>query len=302
MMRKKNIPVFTIHQHCDSKNIKNFKIASFDEAACTAAEFEENHRHEYFEIIWLQNGTGMHQIDMIDHFYNGSVLFFLAPGQVHRITQHEKSQGYVIKFLPDVFKLERDFMDFVFDTCLLDTTKSCPVIRIPEQMNDIIRELFSRFTEEYNSQAPDADIILSEYLKILTTHAKRIKDTYLSKEAFLNKPQYNLFRRFKIAIERDYKTKHTVNDYAILLNTQARTLNSVARKYAERSAHKIIQDRIILEAKRRLYHESKSIKELGYELGFEDPAYFTRFFKKNVGIAPQLYKINSGEMREAAIA
>jgi AraC-like DNA-binding protein len=239
---------------------------------------------------------------MIDHFYHGSVLFFLAPGQVHKITQHEKSQGYVLKFLPSVFNQERDFIDFVFDTCLLDTIKSCPGIRIPEQMNDIIRELFFRFTEEYNKQQPDADIILRSYLKILTTHAKRIRDTCLSKEVYINKPQYDLFRKFKIAVEQHYITKHTVQDYALLLRTQARTLNTVARKYANRSAHETIQDRIILEAKRRLYHESKSIKELGYELGFEDPAYFTRFFKKNVGIAPRHFKINNGGIQEAAIA
>jgi AraC-like DNA-binding protein len=83
---------------------------------------------------------------------------------------------------------------------------------------------------------------------------------------------------------------HNVKDYAIQLNTQARTLNTLARKYGNKSALEIIQDRIVLEAKRKLYHSSASIKELGYELGFEDPAYFTRFFKKNVGTAPRHFK------------
>ena len=301
-MKKTNIPVFSIQQHCDNKEINNFKVASFNDVTCAAAEFEEDHRHEYFEIIWLKNGTGIHQIDMIDHSYKNSVLFFLAPGQVHKLIQHKKSQGYILKFLPSVFKQEKDFMDYVFDTCLLDTDRSCPIISIPKQMNDVIEELFFRFTEEFNKQQPYADTILSSYLKILTTQIRRIKDTYLSKEVYMNKPQYDLFREFKIAVERNYKTKHTVQEYATHLHTQARTLNTVARKYSNKSALEIIQDRIILEAKRRLYHDSKSIKELCYELGFEDPSYFTRFFKKSVGTSPQYFKINRVEISNPAFA
>lgn len=301
-MRKKNIPVFNIRQHYDNKEIKNFKVASFSEVTGTAAEFEEPNQQEYFEIIWLKNGRGIQQIDMIDHSYNGSVLFILAPGQVHKITQHKKAQGYTLKFLPAVFKQERDFIDYVFDTCLFDTVKSCPVIAVPKQMNDVIQELFSRFTEEFNKQQPDADIILGSYLKILTTHIRRIKNTYLSKEVSINNPQYDLFRKFKIAVEHNYKIKHSVQDYASQLKTQPRMLNTVARKYGSKSALEMIQDRIILEAKRRLSYGSKSIKELCYELGFEDPAYFTRFFKKNVGIAPQHFKIYKGRIVKSAIA
>ena len=124
----------------------------------------------------------------------------------------------------------------------------------------------------------------------------RIKDSNISRDTYRNKPQYDLFREFRIAVERHYKTKHTVQEYAVHLNTQARTLNSLARKYSQKSALELIHDRIILEAKRRLYRESKSIKELGYELGFDDPAYFTRFFKKNVGSPPHYFKTRSIEM------
>jgi len=301
-MRRKKIPVFNIKENRDNNKNKNFKVAAFDRASYKAAEMEDDRRHEYFEIIWLRNGTGIHQIDMLDHLYEGSVLFFLAPGQVHKITEHKDSEGYILKFLPDVFKQERDFIDFVFETCLVDTERSCPVIGIPEAMNDVIQELFFRFTEEFNKQQPDADIILGSYLKILTTHIRRIKNTYLSKEAYTNKPQYDLFRKFKIAVEHHYKSKHAVQDYASHLKTQGRTLNAVAKKYGNKSALEIIQDRILLEAKRRLFNETGSIKELCYELGFEDPAYFTRFFKKNVGVAPQHFKIDRREVLKEVTA
>lgn len=300
-MSGNNIPVFTILQDQINKETKNFKVDPFGKTKSMMSEFEDKHRHEYFEIIWLKNGTGIHQIDMTNHFYDGPVLFFLAPGQVHKLTEHIKTDGYVLKFLPVVFKHERDFLDYVFDTCLLDTLKSCPAISIPDEMNEVIQELFFRFAEEFNKQQHGADIILTSYLKILTTHARRIKDSYLSKEDFISKPQYNLFRQFKIAVEQNYKTKHSVQEYAIHLNIQARTLNAVTRKYANKSPLEIIQNRIVLEAKRRLYHDTKSIKELCYELGFDDPAYFTRFFKKNTGIGPQVFKTGGKKNSNTAI-
>ena len=273
MMKKQNIAAFSIAELTDM-----------------IEPGEARHSQEYFEIIWLKNGTGVHQIDMNDHVYDGSVLFFLAPGQVHTLTQHKKTPGYILRFLPALFKQERDFIDFIFDACLVDNTNSCPIINIPEEIKENIQEIFSRFSEEFNDQQPGSDIILCSYLKILTTLIKRIKNRSSSTEALVNKTQYDLFRKFKIAIEHNYKTKHTVQDYADHLQVQARTLNAITRKCVNKSALEVIQDRIILEAKRRLYHESKSIKELGYELGFEDPAYFTRFFKKNVGITPQHFK------------
>lgn len=295
MTSVKSIPVYNIQQHCYGTPVDNFKVAPFSDARCTASEFEEDHRHEYFEIIWLKAGTGIHQIDMIDHAYEGSVLFFLAPGQVHKITQHKKSEGYVLKFKPGVFNQEKDFAEYVLDTCLFDNMKSCPIISIPEQMYATIDDLFSRFSSEFNEQLPDADIVLSAYLKILTTHIRRIKNSRLSNGMIVNEPQYDLFRKFKIAVEQHYKTKHAVHDYANYLDTPARTLNTLTRKYVDKSALEVIQDRILLEAKRRLYHNNTTVKELCYELGFEDPAYFTRFFKKNVGSAPQHFKISKSE-------
>lgn len=78
--------------------------------------------------------------------------------------------------------------------------------------------------------------------------------------------------------------------YARKLMTQSRTLNSLSKKYTGKTAGAIITDRIILEAKRELYYNTSSIKEIGYDLGFDDPAYFTRFFKKQIGVSPQEYK------------
>ena len=291
-MPKNEIPLFDIRHNCDETDIHNFKIASFNELTCTATEFEENHKHEYFEIIWLKDGSGEHQIDLQSHPYHGSAMFILAPGQIHKIDQKKPSEGYVIKFLPSIFRRENDFYDYILDTCLFDHKSSCPVMNIPKNIQPIIEDLCLQLRKEFQEIAIDSENIISSYLKILITHINRIKRNKPDSQQIINNPQYALFREFKIAVEKKYKEEHSVQFFAELLNTQTRPLNTVVRKFVELSAGEIIQERIVLEAQRSLYHETKSIKEICFELGFEDPAYFTRFFKKHTGLSPQAFKEN----------
>lgn len=289
-MSKKIVPVFQIQQHCIDNGLANFKVGSFSEDACTIAEFEENHRHEHFEIIWLKNGVGNHSIDLIPHSYSGSVLFLLAPGQIHRIEPIVHSEGYILKFLPSVFAQESDFSQAILKTCLFDGTVSSPVITVPEHLERIFENLFTDLIQEAHNPEEVSQDIISSYLKILVTHIDRIQRKTSGRERLLNNPRYDLFLRFKVAVETQYRGEHSVQHYADMLGTHPRTLNSVSREFANKSAGEIIHDRILLEAKRSLYHEIKSIKEISYELGFDDPAYFTRFFKKNTGVAPQHFK------------
>lgn len=83
---------------------------------------------------------------------------------------------------------------------------------------------------------------------------------------------------------------HTVQEYADRLNISSRTLTKYVNQSAHRSPLQIINDRILLEAKRQLCHSALSIKEIGYQLGFEDPSYFVKFFKRLTGKMPSEFR------------
>jgi AraC-like DNA-binding protein len=286
-MQKAVIPIYKLGQHClDEKIHPYFKLTSFDVKACTATEFMENHRHEYYEVIWLKNGKGIHHIDNQPYPYAGGVIFLLSPGQVHLITQNEKAEGYVLRFLPGIFENPKDADDYLLDSCLFDNIDAKPALGLNETQYAIFENVFSMITLELNTGEQGQEQILSSYLKILLTQIQRIKQEQLCAETRIANNGYEAFRKYKIAIEKNFRTLHTVQDYADQLHTQARNLNSLARKYAGRSAGELITDRILLEAKRHLHHQSLSMKEIAFALGFEDPAYFNRFFKKQVGVAP----------------
>ena len=253
-MAKKNIPLFHIQQHCFDSAIVDFKVGTFANDTCTAVEFEEHHRHEYFEIIWLKNGTGNHQIDLQNHAYTGSVMFMLAPGQIHKIEQQKLSEGYIIKFLPSIFKQEKDFFNYILDTCLFDSDTTGSAINIPTDLEETLEHLFLRMIAEFEQVETDSENIVSSYLKILITHINRIKRKNINETPVGRDPGYALFRQFKIEIEKKYRKEHSVQYYANALNTQPRSLNTVSQEYAGRSAGEMIQERILLEAQRYLYH------------------------------------------------
>lgn len=290
-MKKKEAPVLNIADYCSDKDIRNIKISSFTEEACTIAEIEENHRQDYYEIVWLKKGSGNHIIDTVNYPYNGSVLFLLSPGQMHRIYPKEKAEGYVIKFQTALFSGVKDMEEYLIKTNLFDNIQSEPVLNLNASIHATIQEIMNKMETEFNTKEQDKEKILLAYLKILLTHISRLKRITVSQGQVSADLNFSLFQKYKSEIEKHFRKEHSVESYAGRLIIQARTLNSLSKKYSGKTAGELIADRIMLEAKRELYHNIKSIKEIGYDLGFDDPAYFTRFFKKQAGISPLDYRM-----------
>ena len=102
----------------------------------------------------------------------------------------------------------------------------------------------------------------------------------------INNSANRTFVRFRQCLEHNYKELHTVKEYAVLLNVSGKTLTNYVIESTQTTPLKIINERIILEAKRQLRHSSLKVKEIGYQLGFEDPSYFVKFFKRQTGFLP----------------
>ena len=282
--------IFVIDQHCADRDVTYFKVASFSEEACTIAEFGEKHRHDYYEIVWLKKGKGTHMIDMTDYPYNGSVVFLLSPGQIHKITPEEKASGYVLKFHPSIFVNENDADEYLIENGLFEQVEADPVVTVNAAVNAVLADLFQKMEEEFYSDERDKQNILVAYLKIVLTHIDRLKRVRSSEKINPREPKFELFKRYKSLVEKHYRIEHGVQFYAQELHVQGRTLNDLCRKYLNKTAGDLIAERLFLESKRELYHNTRTVKEIAYHLGFEDPAYFTRFFKKLSGFSPGEYR------------
>ena len=133
-------------------------------------------------------------------------------------------------------------------------------------------------------------------MKIFLIAASRVKSQQqphtlqlrnLKKEPFI-------LQDLKEAIEKEFKSKHAPGDYAVLLNISLNALTKITKTHFNKNLTSLINERIIIEAKRELYLTNKSIKQLAYELGYEDEYYFSRLFKKNASISPQVYRETVG--------
>lgn len=138
--------------------------------------------------------------------------------------------------------------------------------------------------------------LLVSYLKILLITASRLKVQQQPDAAdeLKNHTEPFILQKLKDAIEAHFKTKHSPSDYAGLLYISPKALAKITKSHFNKTLSELINERIIIEAKRELYLTDKTVKEIAYELGYEDEYYFSRFFKINAEVSPQLYRETVG--------
>lgn len=153
---------------------------------------------------------------------------------------------------------------------------------------------FDLLLEVFKDEFQYKDNIQGEMLRMLLKRLI-IKLTRLGKDQHFEKDipekEYDLVREFNLLVESNYKKLHQVQDYANLLHKSPKTLSNLFSKNNHKTPLQIIRERIALEGKRLLIYTNKTSSEIAYELGFDEPAHFSRFFKKTVGKSPSDFKI-----------
>lgn len=148
--------------------------------------------------------------------------------------------------------------------------------------------LLDEFRTKDKIQGEMLQMLLKRFIILATRLAKKQLEIHQLDDA-----QVETIRKFNFLVDLNFKTKKKVKDYADLLFKSPKTLSNIFAVYNQKSPSEIIQDRIILEAKRLLFYSDKQNQEIAFELGYEDPAHFSKFFKKNTGLTPTAYRISS---------
>lgn len=167
-------------------------------------------------------------------------------------------------------------------------TQDIPIIALEDKEKRSFDLLLAVFLEEFETNDKIQGEMLQMLLKRFIIKSVRLAKAQLIKQSLDNK-QIELIRQFNFLVDMHYKEKRHVKDYADLLFKSPKTLSNLFSIYNQRSPQQIIHDRVALEAKRLLHYTDLSINEVGFELGFDDPTYFSRFFKKQVGLSPSSF-------------
>lgn len=158
-----------------------------------------------------------------------------------------------------------------------------PVLELSDEEARRLQTLFNVLTEEFDMRETSQEEMLRILLKRFIIRCTRLANKQLLKEGN-NQNEIDLIRHYNVLVEEHFKTKKRVSDYAGLLHKSSKTIANVFSKNSDLTPLEVIHKRVIIEAKRMLLYTDKSAKEIGYELGYNDPAQFSKLFKKQTGL------------------
>ncbi len=243
------------------------------------------HRTGFYHIIWFQQGNPTHLVDFNPIKIKPNTLLFLNKDTVQRFDNKTKFEGKAILFTDSFFcKTEAD-TKFLKNNILFNDLFSVSQIQI-ENQTKLYVELLQQMTNELQNVKDNlqADILKNQLHNFLL-HSEREKRQQnfigINKDANLD---YVML--FKDLLEKNYKTQKQVTYYAKEMFISEKRLNQVTSKLFGKTPKEIIDDRIMLEAKRILAHTNESVKEICFYLGFEEPTNFIKYFKKHSNITP----------------
>ncbi|BAU51922.1 helix-turn-helix domain-containing protein [Mucilaginibacter gotjawali] len=253
-------------------------------------------RNDFFSLIWIVKGTGTVDTNFDKNDFGDNTFFAFAPYQPFSFSFDGKITGFAIYFHPDFFCIHKHDKEVESNGVLFNNVYSKPFVNVDENLTITLSMLFDQIKEEMQNSALAQHDVLVSYLKIILITASRLKLKQTPQSTVMATANKDLFtlQKLKNAIEENFKIKHSPSDYTKLLNISAKTLASIAKANFNRSLSTLINERIIIEAKRELYVTDKAVKLIAYELGYKDEYYFSRFFKINTSVSPQYYRDTVG--------
>ncbi|MEO9571019.1 MAG: helix-turn-helix domain-containing protein [Polaribacter sp.] len=265
------------------KDIFSVSTVAF-EKACT---IDHSVQQNAYAIYWIQEGTGTYNIDFESYTFTDNVLFFLSLGQVFTVDSEQIKTAYKLTFVRDFYCIQTHDAEVACNGILFnniyDTPFVKPCAKETAKLNFILESLIEEFQQNETAQYD----MLQSYLKQFIINAVRVKkENHVIKED----TETRLFKDFSLLVEQNFKTMHTVTDYANRLGLSPKSITKHFQKLGAKTPSEFIKNRILLEAKRLLIYTDKTVKEIAFDLGFNDPAYFTRFFTKAISKSPLQFK------------
>ena len=268
-----------------------FKLLNFEDGSY----YDHIQRNNYYSLIWITEGTGKVKADFAEYGFDKNSLFAFSPYQPFMFST-DKIKGTALHFHPDFFCIHKHQAEVACNGVLFNNIYQPPFTLINDKSAASLTLLIDQIKEEIKNTALAQYEILVSYLKIFLITASRIKREQQPEalELVTDVKEPFVLQSLKDAIEKDFKKKHSASEYAEALNISAKALAKITKNYFNKTLTELISERIVIEAKRELYLTKKTIKEIAYELGYEDEHYFSRFFKTNADVSPQLYRDTVG--------
>jgi AraC-like DNA-binding protein len=256
-------------------------------------QVDHPHRHDYYTVIIVEQGTGEHRVDFQSFPLAERQVHFVSPGQVHQLVATAEPRGWVLSFTT-AFLLRNGIQPaFIADINLFRDYGQAPPLELTPRGFAALRPLLAGLREAQQQPGPFQYEAIGAWLKLLLIACRHQCSLTDQQHTQLAEAGGELLRGFKALVEAHFTQWHKVSDYAQALAITADHLNKTIKSLIGVTAKQYIQSRLTVAAKRELLFSAITVKELAYDLGFDTPSHFSAFFKNCTGLSPRAFRENT---------
>jgi AraC family transcriptional activator of pobA len=284
----KQIPVYSLH---------DFKLNSDPDTLFQVEVFDANrhfkvsypHRHDFYEILYLTHGSGFHIIDEHKYKISPPCVFFLTPGQAHKLELSNDIAGFIFLFNGEFYlgnnQNKNRLLEYPFFFSVLQ--ENPPLILHDVNDRDFLRNLFVEGCREMESKSCSSELVRSILETILLIcdkiYPKELRSVQKGKG-------HILVKNFLKLLEENFHQNYRINDYAGKLSVTPNHLTQTVKRITGRNSVSLIQEKTMAEIKRLLVHSNMTVSEIADFLNFPDQSYFAKYFKKFAGVSPSEFR------------
>jgi AraC family transcriptional regulator, transcriptional activator of pobA len=283
----KLIPVrqISLSQKTD-ENEENFSIRALQQVL-DGTLVHHLHKHDFYFLLAVNEGAGLHEIDFVPYAVHSHSVYILRPGQVHKLELAGNSTGFLMEFDLSFYQPKTGIKEHRWKKVIAKNFCQVEVSRFKK----LVTYLASIF-EEYSSKKEgyveaikaNMDLFFIEIFRQSPNPGSVVR----GESAYIQ----DRFETFLHLLETNIARKKNVSQFAEMLNLSSYQLNAITKAAVGKTVSELINEQIILEAKRLLLATPHQVKDIAYELGYEDISYFIRFFKKHTAHSPDSFRRN----------
>lgn len=243
-----------------------------------------------YTVLFISEGEGIYYADFASFSFKAPVILFSTPQQSIYIRQTKKITCTTLQFHGDFYCIEFHRNEVACNGLLFNNIYLEPSINLTEKQHLLYRQIVKNLADELQHQEP-SEIVLRAFLQLFLAKSSSIK---LNSRDRMELKKDEKMDHFKTLLEENFLTLHKPSEYASLLAITPNSLTKQCNNRFGKTPTQLIQERLILEAKKHLHLTRMSIKEIAFALKFKDEYYFSRVFKKMTKISPQTFRKTTG--------
>jgi AraC family transcriptional activator of pobA len=239
------------------------------------------------QLILVLHGRGVSVAEGAMVAYAPPALIVVPAGTVHGFEFEAGTEGFVMSMTDDLLRAVSQR-----DPRIAVLFEKSATLRIPYEALSAtdLAQAFTMLSREFGGALPGRSLVLEGLLKVILANVLRLAHGCADSTEATSGRHRELVTRFRELIEGAFREGWSLTDYASALNISASRLRGACLSVTEQSPMQLVHARILLEAKRQLLYTSMTVSEIAYGLGFDDPAYFTRFFSQRTGVSPRAFR------------